>query len=82
MSIDSVGRPTMSVVSDSAIDVGPCVAGLAMLNKFEFVTCSTNKSFDSSMNSKCGATPRSVLFTETYEANSKKTEKNDIFGKS
>ena len=50
----------------SAIDVGPCVEGLVMLNKFEFVTSSTNKSFDSSMNSKCGATAHcSVLFTET-----------------
>jgi len=61
----SVGRQCRSLVS--AIDVGPCV-GVAdvMLNKFEFVTSSTNKSFDSSMNSKYGATAHcSVLFTET-----------------
>jgi len=65
MSIDSVGRPTMSVVSVGD-RLGPCVVGLVMLNKFEFVISSTNKSFDSSMNSKCGATAHClVLFTET-----------------
>jgi len=36
-----------------------------MLNKFEFVTSSLNKSFDSSTNSKCGTVAHcSVLFTE------------------
>jgi len=50
----------------SAIDVGPCVTGLVMLNKFEFVTYSTNKSFNSSLNSECGAIAHcSVLFAET-----------------
>jgi len=68
ISIDSVGRPTMSVfisvtVSHRRLSSG---VGLVMLNKFEFITSSTNKSFDSSMNSKCGATAHcSVLFTET-----------------
>jgi len=57
-------RSTVSLVS--AIDVGPCVTDLVMLNKFEFVTYSTNKSFDSSLNSKCGAIAHcSVLFAET-----------------
>jgi len=36
-----------------------------MLNKFEFVTFSPNKSLDSSMNSKCETIAHSVLFTET-----------------
>jgi len=64
MLIDSVvSRQCRLLVS--VIDVGPCVAGLVMLNKFDFVNYSSNKSFDSSMNSKCGATPHClVLFTE------------------
>jgi len=60
----SVDRQCQSLMS--AIDVGLCVTGIVMLNKFEFVIYTTNKSFGSSMNSKYGATAHcSVLFIET-----------------
>ena len=61
-----------------------------MLNQFEFVTSSSNKSFDSSMNSKRGTSAHcSVLFIETIRKRLvlrnmelSESRKNDNFGKS